>query len=144
MTIRAQGRLYTPEEFGNIVLREQNGIIVQVKDVAEVVLEAQNTRTIMRGNNGKPQVGVALTPLPGANYIEIADEVYRRVEAIKRINLKISSLITLLIVQNLLEELFRKCRKLFSLPSAWWYWLSFSFSETGVPQSSPLSLFQSL
>ncbi|MEY4029410.1 MAG: hypothetical protein RJA90_595, partial [Bacteroidota bacterium] len=84
LTIRAQGRLYTPEEFGNIVLREQNGIIVQVKDVAEVVLEAQNTRTIMRGNDGKPQVGVALTPLPGANYIEIADEVYRRVEAIKK------------------------------------------------------------
>lgn len=84
LTIRAQGRLYTPEEFGNVVLREQNGIIVQIKDVAEVVLEAQNTRTIMRGNGGKPQVGVAITPLPGANYIEIADEVYRRVEIIKK------------------------------------------------------------
>ena len=84
LTIRAQGRLYTPEEFSNIVLREQNGIIVQVEDIADVVLEAQNTRTIMRGNDGKPQVGVALTPLPGANYIEIADEVYRRVEAIKK------------------------------------------------------------
>jgi len=84
LTIRAQGRLYTPEEFGKIVLIEQNGIIVQVKDIADVVLEAQNTRTIMRGNDGKPQVGVALTPLPGANYIEIADEVYRRVEAIKK------------------------------------------------------------
>jgi len=84
LTIRAQGRLYTPEEFSNIVLREQNGIVVQIKDVADVVLEAQNTRTIMRGNNGKPQVGVALTPLPGANYIEIADEVYRRVESIKK------------------------------------------------------------
>ena len=53
LTIRAQGRLYTPEEFGNIVLREQNGIIVQVKDVAEVVLEAQNTRTIMRASGGR-------------------------------------------------------------------------------------------
>ena len=84
LTIRAQGRLYTPEEFGKIVLIEQNGIIVQVKDIADVVLEAQNTRTIMRGNDGKPQVGVAHTPLPGANYIEIADEVYRRVEAIKK------------------------------------------------------------
>jgi len=84
LTIRAQGRLYTPEEFSNIVLREQNGIVVQIKDIADVVLEAQNTRTIMRGNNGKPQVGVALTPLPGANYIEIADEVYRRVESIKK------------------------------------------------------------
>jgi len=84
LTIRAQGRLYTPEEFGKIVLIEQNGIIVQVKDIADVVLEAQNTRTIMRGNDSKPQVGVALTPLPGANYIEIADEVYRRVEAIKK------------------------------------------------------------
>jgi multidrug efflux pump len=84
LTIRAQGRLYTPEEFSNIVLREQNGILVQIKDVADVALEAQNTRTIMRGNDRKPQVGVALTPLPGANYIEIADEVYRRVEAIKK------------------------------------------------------------
>jgi len=84
LTIRAQGRLYTPEEFGDIVLREQNGVVVRISDVAAVALEAQNTRTIMRGNGGKPQVGVALTPLPGANYIEIADEVYRRIEAIKK------------------------------------------------------------
>lgn len=84
LTIRAQGRLYTPEEFSNVVLREEKGIVVQIKDIADVVLEPQNVRTIMRGNGGKPQVGVALTPLPGANYIEIADEVYRRVEAIKK------------------------------------------------------------
>ena len=84
LTIRTQGLLATPEEFEEIVLREREGAIVLVKDVAEVALEPQNKRSILRGKGIRPMVGVAVTPLPGSNYIEIADNVYKRVEEIKR------------------------------------------------------------
>lgn len=84
LTIRTQGRLFTPDEFADIVLRETNGVIVQLKDVATVALEPQNVRSILRGNNIIPMMGIAVTPLPGANYIDIADRIYKRVEAIKK------------------------------------------------------------
>ncbi|AEE49815.1 efflux RND transporter permease subunit [Haliscomenobacter hydrossis] len=84
LTIRTEGRLFTPEEFSNIVLREAAGATILLSDVADVDLEAQNTRSILRGNNVIPMVGVAITPLPGANYIDIADRVYDRVNEIKK------------------------------------------------------------
>jgi multidrug efflux pump len=83
LTIRTFGRLSTPDEFSDMVIRESEGIVVQLKDVAEVVYDAQNMRTLLRGNGIIPMVGAAITPLPGANYIDIADEVYDRVEQIK-------------------------------------------------------------
>jgi multidrug efflux pump len=84
LTIRTEGRLFTPEEFSNIVLRESGGATILLSDVATVDLEPQNKRSILRGNNMIPMVGVAITPLPGANYIDIADRVYDRVNEIKK------------------------------------------------------------
>lgn len=84
LTIRTFGRLNTPEEFAEMVIRETNGVIVQVKDVARVSLEARNQRTALRGSGIIRMAGIAITPLPGSNHIEIADEVYKRVEQIKQ------------------------------------------------------------
>ncbi len=84
LTIRTFGRLNTPEEFEDMVLRQTEGVVVLLKDVAKVTLAPQNIRTILRGNGVIPMAGIAVTPLPGANYIEIADEVYKKVEQIKR------------------------------------------------------------
>ncbi|MDH3649567.1 MAG: efflux RND transporter permease subunit [Saprospiraceae bacterium] len=83
LTIRTFGRLNTPEEFEKMVIREDNGVVVQLRDVATVAYGAQNRQTLLRGNGIRPMVGIAITPLPGANYIEIADAVYKRVEQIK-------------------------------------------------------------
>src|SRR5690606_1730561 len=47
------------------------------------VLLPENERSILRGNGGIPQIGIAITPQPGSNYIEIADRVYERIEQIK-------------------------------------------------------------
>jgi multidrug efflux pump len=82
MTIRTQGRLTTPEEFNNMIIRESNGTLVRFQDIGEAMLIPENERTIMRGNNGIPMVGVAITPQPGANQIAIADESYKRVAQI--------------------------------------------------------------
>ena len=84
LTIRTFGRLNSPEEFLDMVIRETDGVIVQLKDIATAELRPRNLNTLLRGNGILPMVGVAVTPLPGANQIEIADEVYRRVEQIKQ------------------------------------------------------------
>lgn len=84
LTIRTFGLLDTPDEFGAIVVREVDGAIVQVRDVASVSLAPRNLNTSLRGKGIIKMVGVAITPLPGANYIEIADEVYRRVNMIEK------------------------------------------------------------
>lgn len=84
LSVRTQGRLSSPQEFADLVLREERGSIVQLKDVATVDLEPQNVRSVLRGSGIIPMMGVAITPLPGANYIDIADEVYKRVDEMKK------------------------------------------------------------
>lgn len=84
LTIQTYGRLNTTEEFNELVVADRNGAIVRLKDIGRAELGALNEKTIMRGNGGIPMVGVAVQPQPGSNYIEIVDEVYRRVEMLKR------------------------------------------------------------
>ena len=68
----AQGRLTTPEEFGDIVVREApNGGIVRVKDVARVELGTQDYSLISR-LNGKPAAAIAVYQLPGSNAVQTA------------------------------------------------------------------------
>ena len=83
LTIRTFGLLNSPDEFSEMVIREDNGVIVQLKDVADVNLQPRNLNTSLRGKGIIKMVGIAITPLPGANYIEIADEIYARVDHMK-------------------------------------------------------------
>lgn len=83
LTIRTFGLLNSPDEFSEMVIREDNGVIVQLKDIAEVNLQPRNLNTVLRGKGIIKMVGIAITPLPGANYIEIADEIYARVDQMK-------------------------------------------------------------
>ncbi len=74
-SVRAQGRLTSPEEFGNIVVREQpDGGIVRVRDVARIELGAQDY-TLSGRINGKPGAVVAVYQLPGTNAVEAAKGV---------------------------------------------------------------------
>lgn len=84
LTIRTVGRLQTPEDFNNLIIRESEGRIVRLMDVGYAELAPENIRTIMKGKGGIPQVGVAIVPQPGANHIDIANEFYKRVEQIKK------------------------------------------------------------
>ena len=70
--VRAQGRLLTPEEFGDIIVREgADGGVVRVKDVARVELGSQDYTWITR-LNGKPAAIIAIYQLPGSNAVEAA------------------------------------------------------------------------
>lgn len=84
LTIRTVGRLYTEDEFNNLIIRENAGTVVRLMDVGKATLAPENERSILRGNNGIQMVGVAVTPQPGSNYIAIADEFYKRVDQIKK------------------------------------------------------------
>jgi HAE1 family hydrophobic/amphiphilic exporter-1 len=72
--VRAQGRLQSEEEFGEIVIRaETSGAIVRLKDVARIELGAQ-TYAIKGRLNGKPSALIALYQLPGSNAIDAAQQ----------------------------------------------------------------------
>ncbi|HMX05002.1 MAG TPA: efflux RND transporter permease subunit [Chitinophagales bacterium] len=84
LSIRTFGRMTTEEEFNDLIIREQDGQVIKLQDVGQAKLMPENERTVLRGNGGIPQVAVAITPQPGSNYIEIADEYYRRFDQIKK------------------------------------------------------------
>src|ERR1700678_2114956 len=71
-TVLSQGRLVSPEEFGNIVVRETpDGATVRVRDVARMELGAQDY-SITGRFNGKPGAIIAVYQLPGSNAVDAA------------------------------------------------------------------------
>jgi multidrug efflux pump len=83
LTIRTLGLMTTPEEFNNLIIKEERGQVVRFRDIGRAELGPEDERSIVR-RNGVPMVGNAIIPQPGSNHIEIADEVYNRLEFIKR------------------------------------------------------------
>src|SRR6202041_2346324 len=83
-SVLAQGRLKSPEEFGNVIVREEpNGGIVRVKDVARVQLGTQDYSTICR-LNGKPAAGIAVYQLPGTNAVQAVKGVRKLMAQMKQ------------------------------------------------------------
>ncbi|MBK7578123.1 MAG: efflux RND transporter permease subunit [Ignavibacteria bacterium] len=82
LSLRTVGRLSTLEDFENLIIRSDGSGVVHLSDVARVYLGAENERTLLR-RDGVPMVGLAVSPQPGANQIEIVDEFYRRYEALR-------------------------------------------------------------
>ncbi len=79
-SVRAQGRLTSPEEFGDIIVREApDGGIVRVRDVARIELGAQDY-TLSGRINGKPGAIIAVYQLPGSNAVEAAKGVRKLME----------------------------------------------------------------
>ena len=84
LNIRTLGRLETEEQFNELIIKEDQNNIVKFKDIGTAKLAPENERTLLRGNGAIPMIGVAITPQPGANYVAIADEFYKRVERLKK------------------------------------------------------------
>jgi HAE1 family hydrophobic/amphiphilic exporter-1 len=82
-TVRAQGRLTTPEEFADVIVRENaDGSLVRIRDVARVELGSANYQ--QRGSfNGRPAGIIALFQLPGSNALDVAKEVRATMEQLK-------------------------------------------------------------
>jgi hydrophobic/amphiphilic exporter-1 (mainly G- bacteria), HAE1 family len=82
-SVLAQGRLISPEEFGQIVVRETpDGGTVRVRDVARIELGAQDYSVAGRFN-GKPSAIIATYQLPGSNAVDAAAGVNKLMEKMK-------------------------------------------------------------
>ena len=82
--VRAQGRLQSAEDFGQVVLRaNSDGSLVRVRDVARIELGAQSYN--LEGRlNGKPAAVIALYQMPGTNALDAADGAKKLMEKIKQ------------------------------------------------------------
>jgi HAE1 family hydrophobic/amphiphilic exporter-1 len=83
-TVRAQGRLQTPEEFGQVIVRSNpDGSVVRLSDVARIELGAQNYQQLARFG-GKPAAIVAVYQAPGSNALAVAAGVKKTMEELKQ------------------------------------------------------------
>ncbi len=83
LSVRTFGRLQTEEDFNQLIIKNLGGSEIRIKDIGEAVLGPENEETVLK-ESGVPMIGMALSPQPGANYVAISDEFYKRYEQIKK------------------------------------------------------------
>lgn len=83
LTIRTMGLMHTADMFNDLIIRKQGNQIVRFSDIGRAELGAADIKSYMK-MNGVPMVGVVVIPQPGANHIDIADAVYKRMEQMRK------------------------------------------------------------
>ena len=83
LSLRTLGRLNTPEDFENLIIKESGGRQIHFRDVGNAELAAENLRTGTK-EGLLFSIGVAIIPQPNTNAIAIADEFYKRLEVVKK------------------------------------------------------------
>lgn len=83
LSIRTMGLMHTAQEFNDLIIKSLGSNIVRFSDVGEAEIAPEDLRSRMT-KNGEPMVMTVIIPQPGANHIEIADEVYSRIEQLKK------------------------------------------------------------
>jgi multidrug efflux pump len=83
MTVRALGKLVTEKDFNNLIIRADSNRVIRLSDIGYAVLGSANEETAFK-ESGVPQVGLAVVPQPGANYVQIAKDFYKRLDQIKK------------------------------------------------------------
>jgi len=83
LIVNTKGRLKTPAEFNDLIVKADGKNTVRFGDIGFANLGPENEETILK-MSGTPMVGIWIVPQPGSNYVEIADEFYKRFEQIKK------------------------------------------------------------
>ena len=83
LSVKTIGNLTSEEDFNNLLIKNDGTNVVRFRDVGNAVLGPENEETLLR-SSGKPMVATAIVPQPGANYLEIATEFYKRYDALKQ------------------------------------------------------------
>ena len=83
LTVRTFGRLTTEDDFNNVIIKNQNGGDIRLKDIGEAVLGPENEETVLKESR-IPMIAMALVPQPGSNYVAISNEFYKRFEELKK------------------------------------------------------------
>lgn len=107
LTVKTIGNLSKPEEFNNIIIRTEGDKIIRFSDVGGAELGPENIETSLT-SSGLPMIGLAIVPMPGANYLDISSEFYKKYEALKKdlpkdIKLNIALDNTLFVKKSVLE-----------------------------------------
>ncbi len=85
LTIKTLGRLTNEKQFRDLIIKEDSAGIIRLGDVAKVNLAPENLEQSWK-YNGVNAVGIVIIPQPGANNIQIADDFYKKLDAIKKTN----------------------------------------------------------
>ncbi len=83
LTVKTIGKLATEEDFNNIIVKSEGEKIVRLSDVAKASLEAENLETRL-SDSGQTMIGLAITPQPGTNYLDISEAFYKQFEILKK------------------------------------------------------------
>ena len=83
LTLKTSGRLSSPEDFGNIILRaNKDGGLLRLKDVAKIELGTTTYASTIQ-YNGRPASGAMINLAPGANAMNVATKVKAELERMK-------------------------------------------------------------
>ncbi len=83
LTVKTVGNLSKAEEFNNIIIRTDGDKIVRLSDIGGAELGPENLETKL-SQSGLPLIGLAIVPMPGANYLDISAEFYKKFEALQK------------------------------------------------------------
>ena len=83
LIVNTKGRMRTPEEFNGLILKADGKNTVRFSDVGSAVLGPEYEESMLK-QSGVPMIGVWIVPQPGSNYVDIADEFYRRFAQIRK------------------------------------------------------------
>jgi len=83
LPINAQGRLSDPDQFAEIIIKREAGVVTRLKDVARIEIDAAEygLRSLL---DNKPAVAIPIFQSPGSNAIEISNQVRSTMEELKK------------------------------------------------------------
>jgi multidrug efflux pump len=83
LIIRAIGKMSTEKEFNDLIIRADSNRVIRLRDVGYAILGSANEETAFK-ESGSLQVALSIVPQPGANYVQIAKDFYKRFEQLKK------------------------------------------------------------
>jgi multidrug efflux pump len=83
LSVNAQGRLQTVEEFGEIIVKSEGSAVTRLRDVARIELGA-STYALRSLLDNKPAVAIGVFAAPGANALQISSDVRRTMADIRK------------------------------------------------------------
>lgn len=83
LLLRTEGKLKSIDEFKNIIIIENNGDVVRLGEIAEIV-DGVKTKTSIARYNGRPSVGLDIMKQSGANTVQVADEINKEITKLNK------------------------------------------------------------
>lgn len=83
MTVKAYGKLTSEEDFNDLIIKQTEGKSIRLKDVGYAIIGPENEESATRKNNIR-SVNLGVVAQPGSNQVAIADELYKRIDVIKK------------------------------------------------------------